>query len=397
MCGLCAPRCPTYQLAGTEMESPRGRIALMNAIWRDQLSDITKATEHLDNCLACRSCEAICPADVPYDQLLRATRHKLRADQQPNRIARLGLWLIQHKRMLRAATTFTRWLQNFGVLRLIRHTPLARKLNLRTALSAIPELKRSRHWRKLYPRTGNGNARVALFTGCVSDLMDPDAVTASIRLLTAAGYEVEIPREQTCCGSLHAHQGDTKTAQQLTQRNAEAFSTATSSSVISLHSGCTAFLQDCAAEQSLLHDKKFVDAGAFIAALPLATLFRFAPLKQRVLIHVPCTQRNVVKKSQAATELLRAIPELELQVLNAESGCCGAAGSYFLTHETTAQQLGNGLIDRALEWKPDIIATTNIGCALQLQHILRSRGHNVEVLHPVTLLERQRRETIPHA
>lgn len=373
------------------MESPRGRIALMNAIWRDQLGDITKAAEHLDNCLACRSCEAICPADVPFDQLLRATRHKLSEERQPNRAARLGLWLIQHKRMLRAATTLTRWLQKFGALRTISRTPLTHKLNLRTALQAMPTLKRTPHWHARYPRKSNGKEGVALFTGCVSDLMDPDAVTALIRLLTAADYEVEIPREQTCCGSLHAHRGDAKTAQQLAQKNAEAFVSTKGPSVLSLHSGCTAFLQDSATERGSHHEKQFVDACAFISEHQIAKLFRFAPLKQRALIHIPCTQRNVVKKTQAAVELLRAIPELELQVLNAESGCCGAAGTYFLSHEATAQQLGNNLIDRALEWKPDIIATTNIGCALQLQHILRSCGHNVEVLHPLTLLERQRR------
>ena len=169
------------------MESPRGRISLMNAIWRDQLSDITKATEHLDNCLACRSCEAVCPADVPYDELFRATRHKLRAGKQANRAARLGLWLIQRKRTLRAATTLTRWMQNIGILQILSRTALARKLNLATALSAIPNLKRAPHWRENYPDKRNGKESVALFTGCVSDLMDPAAVTAAIHLLTAAG------------------------------------------------------------------------------------------------------------------------------------------------------------------------------------------------------------------
>ena len=195
----------------------------------------------------------------------------------------------------------------------------------------------------------------------------------------------------TCCGSLHAHQGDTKTAQQLAQKNTEAFASTQGPSVISLHSGCTAFLQDSATEQGSHHEKQVVDACAFIAERQLTKLFRLTPLKQRALIHIPCTQRNVVKKTQAAAELLRAIPELELQILNAESGCCGAAGTYFLSHEATAQQLGNNMIDRALEWKPDIIATTNIGCALQLQHILKARGHDVEIVHPLTLLERQRR------
>lgn len=369
-CGLCLPHCPTYGLTRNEADSPRGRIALAEALARGALDADPLLLGHLDGCLLCRRCESVCPSQVAYGALLDQTR---------------ALTLARRPRWLRwAAALLSR--RRLGALGI----PLGALLPARWLPGSAGLARAARQLRRQRQRTRPTPApatsalpRVALFLGCVGDAAQPGVRQAARGLLQAAGVQVEIPSGQGCCGAMHAHLGDRDGAARLAARNQHAFAPLRPDAIISLASGCGTQLD----EQQPPLPAPHRDISHYLQDNHLLDGLRFAPLAARVLLHTPCSLANTPGGDTVVTRLLGHIPGLQVSPLTAGSFCCGAAGLQLLSHPAQGAALRAPKLAAIRTAAPDILVTSNPGCALHL--LAGLEGPVPEVLHPVELLYRQ--------
>lgn len=351
-CGLCLPHCPTYRLDQSESESPRGRIAYIRAVARGQLAPTAAGDAHLDHCLGCRRCEPVCPAGVPYGELLVGAR----AAQAARRPAALKLraagWLLARPPLLGHLVDLqraTRWLP--ASLR-----PSLPPAPARVALPAPPAA---------------AVQELAVFVGCIADRYESGTRAALARLLGAAGIAVSLPGGQGCCGAAAAHAGDAATAARLADANRRAFSGR--DSVLCLASGCHDSLA-----RSLRGAAPVEDAITTLDRLGDRLQFRAA--RHRVALHLPCTQRSVVRSDAALRRLLARVPGLDLVELP-DTGCCGAAGLHQLAEPGRADALRAPLLQALAGTGARELLSANIGCRLHL-----ANGAIMPVRHPIDFL-----------
>ncbi|MET0231523.1 MAG: (Fe-S)-binding protein [Rhodanobacteraceae bacterium] len=376
MCGLCLPHCPTYRISLDEAESPRGRIALVRSLASGRIPPSPSALLHLDQCLACVSCEKVCPSEVKYGEIITRAR-EAQARVRPRRgvldrllsdparlvaLARIGAWFRAD-----------RWLPKLG--RLLPATSHLGALARETP--AMPRINRS-----TLPKPARSREAVALFRGCVASVHDRDTHAAARVLLEALGYEVRIPDGTPCCGTLARHAGDADAADRQAATTRDALASTRAKTVLVSASGCFGELRDRASG-----DQSIVDVHAFLARD--AARLRFRALAARVSLHLPCTQVNVVGEVASIRALLARVPQLEVTELPLQPRCCGAAGNYFAEHPAIATRLRGEKLDQALDAEPDLVLTTNIGCRIHLAAGIRERGVSLRVMHPLALLAQQ--------
>jgi glycolate oxidase iron-sulfur subunit len=398
-CGLCLPHCPTYRKTQNEADSPRGRIALMSGLAKGDLRITSRLESHLALCLACRACEAVCPSYVQYGKLLDAGRALIKNGRRAFRWGKTWRrvayhsWLARPER-LRSAGRFLRGYQRSGLQRLLRKTGLLKMLGLHDLDAELPPLPRLVNLEGVYRPRGNSRGRVALFTGCVARLADQETLQAAIRLLNRMGCEVLVPPGQNCCGALPLHNGEADAAAALMQRNIEAFPVEELDAIVTLASGCGAMLSEYPAQlpadrTAAAFSGKITDICQFLADREWPIDLTLLPLPKRIAVHDPCTLAHVLRRPDKPYALLRRIPGAEILPLPENNLCCGAAGTYHLTQPEMARKLRADKIGHLRRLAPDILTTSNIGCALYLAAGVREAGLNIEVLHPIVLLERQ--------
>jgi len=400
-CGLCLPHCPTYRKTLDEGDSPRGRIALMQALAAGRLPAGGRLAFHLDRCLVCRACERACPSGVRYGPLIDASRALLAATREDSPRGRsiwlrnrLLSWIAAGQGRHNQAARLLHMYSASGLRRLARRSGLLRGLRLDRLDALLPgqpaTTRRRLHY---YPPRGREQGQVALFTGCMMDLFTPDALDASIRLLTRAGYGVHLPPGQGCCGALHLHAGDLAEAGVLARRNLAAFNALRPDAVLYTASGCGATLRDYTvwpmSEAGAGFTAPVLDVTRFLADLAWPADVSFTPLARRVAIQDPCLQRNVLRDVTPPYRLLERIPGLEIIALPGNEYCCGAAGAYMLEQPELSDELRTDKLDALQRCGAEILVSSNIGCAIHLAAGLRLAGRDVEVVHPVCLLERQ--------
>lgn len=379
VCGLCLPHCPTYQLEQTEGESPRGRIQLMRAVLREELPVSPQFISHIDQCLTCRNCERVCPNQVEYGALVDGMRFRLReaghaVPRQASHTA-LARCLAQP-----AAKPFIQAGLLLGQTLAKGWLPKA----WRAYLQGVERVRPVR-LKKYYPAP-NAQAEILWFTGCITSVVEQSATLDAIYLLNQCGYSVHIPATQACCGALLQHEG--RDNRFLLEQNQQAFSSPAFAdlAILSLATGCTAQLQ----ETALHHHKRVWDVMQFLAekATDRWQTLLFQALPVTVLLHMPCSQRNVLKESQSTRQLLQSIPQLSVQSLTS-TGCCGAAGLYHLHHPDTAQALRSQQLAQLPTQGERYILSQNVGCSMWL------RGESpIPILHPIRLLAQQHRAAV---
>lgn len=400
MCGLCLPHCPTYRKTGDENESPRGRIALMRALAEGNLPLDQRLENHLAQCTACGACERVCPSYVGYAEMLYATRAAIATNRRGSATRRWAQHLVldgllTSARGLWVLKILLRVYQASGLQGLLRNSRLLTRLRLTrwdnllpTSASDRPAFTQTR--RQAMPTRG----KVALFTGCVATVVDAHTLRASVSVLQRLGYEVVLPKNQVCCGALHLHAGDMAKADALMRRNLQAFDDPAIQAIIGVASGCTALLTQY--PQHLADDPKATefshrvhDINRFLVEAPWPQDLRLKPLAKTIAVHEPCTLRNVLRGQDHPYTLLGRIPQARVVALAENQFCCGGAGAYMLTQPVMADRLRDDKLASLQQLAPDVLATSNIGCALHLGGGLRALGLKAEVVHPVMLIARQ--------
>ncbi|UOA07839.1 (Fe-S)-binding protein [Methylobacter sp. S3L5C] len=399
-CGLCISLCPTYKLFRIEAETPRSRLRTIDKIINENTAVSDKELKHLNNCTQCRACETICPGKMAYGHLFDLAREQRcqtnALDRRGNFLTTIGFKLIEHKALLTAATVIIRLYQKTGLQFLLRKTALLRLFKLDKAELLMPEADISNLARR-YPTDKQHRGNVALFTGCISDHFDRKTLLAAVKLLNVIGFDVLVPKAQTCCGAIHQHQGKTDIADKMATLNIDVFNSLDIEAIIFTASGCGLMLNE--------YEQKAGDAPKnFSNNLFDITEFlnRHWPddikLKEphanarKVAVHEPCSQRNVPKpelgnkdawsRHQHVYALLEKIPEITVISLPENQICCGAGGVHMLTHPEIAEPLRNIKLAHFEQTKADFLVSTNIGCAL---HLTTGLPRN-KVIHPVVLL-----------
>lgn len=393
-CGLCLPVCPTHQVLGAEADSPRGRIYLMRALAEGRVHDSNAIRPFLDRCLDCRACETACPSGVRYGEILEGTRAALerRAPARGVRalLVRLLLWhVLARQRRLRAAMVVMRaaevlglrWLATrLGLLpaaiaQLAPSTPPARdRAPLRPGLHVPPDGVRRR------------GVRVALFTGCVMEPLFGHVNRATLRVLLANGFDVDVPPAQRCCGALLVHAGRPDLARSLARANVAAFAGA--HVVINNSAGCGCAMKEYG---HLLGDgpgsafaKKCRDVCEFLAEVGLTATP--AARRVRAAYDDPCHLCHGQGVRAQPRALLAQVPGLELVAHARPEDCCGSAGIYNLLQAELAAEIGRRKVESLLRARADLVVTGNPGCMLQIRGHLARAGSRIPVQHPIELL-----------
>ena len=388
-CGLCLPHCPTYQQLRDEGDSPRGRIALMQGLAQKKLPLSEKLIGHLDRCLVCRACEAMCPSEVKYGELLETTRAAIANETgaPSGRASEMMQRFVTRPAHRRNLSRLLRIYQASGLGWLARHSGLLRPLGLQRLEGVLPKLGAALPTQHYHPPLGKQKGEIGLFVGCMGDSLDTTTIHAAIRLLTHLGYGVHLPRKQNCCGALHLHRGDLKQANVLARENQSAFSELNIDALIYCASGCGSTLQKL--ESTGCNDAPIIEIGQFLAQTEWPETLALRPLNKQIAIHLPCSLNHVLKQGQAPATLLAKIPGITLVPLPDNQDCCGAAGDYMIRHPEIADELRDRKLRQLETIRPDILVSSNVGCALHIAAGMRNTGLAIEVIHPVTLLARQ--------
>jgi glycolate oxidase iron-sulfur subunit len=406
-CGLCLPTCPTYDATKLERNSPRGRIALMRAIADDRLAVNKAFGEEMYFCLGCLACQTACPAGVNYAELFEHARAEIeekRVLANPKRDFIRGFtvrWLFMDLRRLELFGKGLQLYQQTGAQALVRQTGLLKLFPRRLQeLEAMTPKVCDRFSAELIapvtPAAGQRKHRVALLTGCAQDLTFSDVNRDTVEVLAQNGCEVFTPPEQSCCGSLHAHNGEWTLAQQLARRNIDQFPPEQFDAIITNAGGCGSHLKHYAKlladDQAYLKraehwDLKVKDVHEWLIQIGIRkrnTAERRAPFV--VTYHESCHLSHGQKVVAQPRELLRAIPGLQLVELPEANWCCGSAGIYNLTQPEMAGQLLDRKIKHIKSTGATTVATANPGCLLQLINGAAQAGLKLRVVHPISLL-----------
>jgi glycolate oxidase iron-sulfur subunit len=404
-CGLCLASCPTFAELGTEMDSPRGRIFIIKSLAEGRMAMSDSAVSHLSLCLDCRACETVCPAGVPYGQLIEAAKAEIERVRPGTVPRRLFRWLnfdllLGHPAMLHAAATAMRAYEASGLQRLVRATGLARVLPGTLSawehlLPSMPPAAERRPLPPLTPAEGTRRGRVALLEGCVQSVVFGAHNRATARVLALNGWEVVVPPGQDCCGALNAHGGDHARAVEMAKRTIDAFAPLRAEAVVVNTSGCGAHMkafgtllasEPAYAERAVGFARSVQDVSEFLAREPLRGPLSAVPMT--VTYHDPCHVVHGQKIRAQPRQLLAQVPGLKVVDLAESDWCCGSAGIYNLTQPEMATRLLNRKVTHVLATGAEAVVTANPGCILQIQQGLRERGRDVRVLHIVEVLAR---------
>ncbi len=374
-CGLCLNHCPTFQVTQDENRSPRGRIALIQAVNTHTLPVTDKLITHLDSCLQCLACESVCPAEVDYQALIKHAHETIvppsplpwfyRLVTQPNtRYVLQGLL----------------WLQDsLGFRKLARNLGFIKKLKLTLYDALLPKVPRPFYLRDWYPTTSTSSKErrtVTLWCGCITPLTQPQLIQRTITLLNRLDYDVRLAK--VCCGALWSHTGNTKQAENLYQQH-QAFKENDNEPWISLNSGCGAHLTQ-------IHKKPVQDISHFLLEHKAILRSQLKSLVRPVTLHTPCTLHYPLAAGSAPYQLLSLIPNLQITSLNPSGTCCGGAGYAMLKYpEQAARILDQYAFERDAS-SMQVVATSNTGCLLHLRQYAHSRNVKMQLLHPVDCL-----------
>ena len=398
-CGFCLPACPTYRSWGVEMDSPRGRIDLMKGLYEGAIELSDSVVAHFDQCLGCMACVTACPSGVRYDVLIESTRAKVEAVHRrapADWALREGIFaLFPFPARLRVLAWPLSFFAKSGLLAFLRRSGLLALLPPRLAQlgKLAPEISPRQLGESLpayTPARGMKRGTVALVAGCVQRVFFPDVNAATIRVLAAEGYDVIVPAEQGCCGALSLHAGRDDEARRFAAALTARFGDLDALDAVIINAaGCGSTLKQYAEliddERAVRFARKVKDVSEFLAGVvPQA---RRHPLPLRVAYHDACHLGHAQRVREQPRALLSGIPDLELIEIPDGQQCCGSAGVYNLLEPESAIEIGVRKAANILSIAPDVVASANPGCTMQIASILADSGKQVLAAHPIQILD----------
>lgn len=405
-CGFCLSTCPSYRVIGKENDSPRGRIYLMDAINQGEAPLSSASVQHFDSCLGCLACVTICPSGVQYDKLIADTRPQIERNAARGWGDRLFRQLIfslfPYPNRLRVLLVPLALYQKLGLPELVRSTGLLQRFVPRLAAMErlLPQVTAQSFQDTLptlIPAQGKTRYRVGMILGCVQRLFFSEVNEATVRVLSANGCEIVIPKNQGCCAALPYHQGQEAQGQAMARQMIDAFENTQVDAVIINAAGCGHTLKEydrILQDDPLYRDKarafadKVKDVQEFLSAIGLTTPLH--PLQDEPLTIVyqdACHLLHGQKISLQPRQLLRQIPGVTLREPIDAALCCGSAGVYNMLQPEVADELGRQKVENLLNTGATLIASANPGCSLQILKHLQLQSKSIPVLHPIRLLD----------
>ena len=434
-CGLCLDSCPTYRELADEKDSPRGRLYLMRGLWEGELELIPQVIDPLNRCIDCRACESACPSGVPFGELLEKTRGIILENKSQSikeKISRMFILkgLFRSTGLMISASLFLKLYIASGLPKLITKTFIGRlftesfvfKQHLLPNCSG-ESFKRKHADKILSPLEVKGskktdtqiqqkNLRVGMFTGCIMDVSEKAIHDSTLNLLRKIGCEVVVPGNQVCCGALHVHSGDRKTAQEFAVKNLSAFEPRNLDAIITNAAGCGAQLKEYhnlfsegnsdAKINWSSFENKIIDVLEFLSGhSELLEKLPFMDDDDTILYDAPCHLMHAQKVDENPRNLLNRLPGVTLVPLTESNWCCGSGGIYNLVQP----DLSKAVLERKIESvrqtlrafpEAKSIITGNPGCLYQIRAGLRSNDIDLQILHPaVYLMDRLRKNESP--
>ncbi len=445
-CGFCLPTCPTYAVLGVEMDSPRGRIYQMQAVAEGRMAISPEFVEHMYCCLGCRACETACPSGVQFGKLIESAREQIQMEvahtpllnghqnqqelpepegdqsyplhkdegrspsleSSTERLLRRFFFDIMLPSRLVTSLVFAglkiyqrSGLQTIarrtGLLDLVNALPTPFKGQLKTPEELMPDVSGDllpRPIVEVTPALGKKRSRVGFISGCIMDQVFRDINEATIRVLTANGCEVITPPQQQCCGALHVHAGEAERGRQLARQNIDVFEPYQCDYIVINSAGCGSNLKEYGhllrddtlyATRAETFSASVKDVSEFLTSIELNR--EMGEVTTTVAYHDACHLFHGQKVKQQPRDLLKAVPGLKIVPLKEAEWCCGSAGIYNITNQEMASQLLERKVNNIAATGAQIIATGNPGCMMQIAMGARDRGMNIDVVHPVELLD----------
>jgi glycolate oxidase iron-sulfur subunit len=386
------------------MDSPRGRIYLIKAVEEERLAMTPSFVEHMYLCLDCRACETACPSHVEFGDLMERARGQIERQLPRSRWERVLRRLVfaelfPHPKRMEWLFKGLRLYERSGMRAFLHEHALLDLLpkrlgEMEAMLPPLPPRSFTRSTAEVVKGQEPVTRRVGFFAGCVMNHLNADVHHASSRVLQRNGCDVWTAAQQVCCGALHMHAGEREQARELARRNIDAFEQQAADVIINNAAGCGAQLktygellaEDPAyAERAHHFSARVQDIAEFLAQEPLRG--PLGPVPKRVAYDDPCHLLHAQQVREQPRQLLQQIPELELAPFTDADFCCGAAGIYNLTQPEMSMRILERKIEHIQAAEPDVIATGNPGCMMQLRSGAQRAGLNIPVVHPITLID----------
>lgn len=398
-CGMCTATCPTYQILGDELDSPRGRIYLIKQMLEGGKPADSLTVKHVDRCLSCLACMTTCPSGVHYMHLLDEARAHIDLTYQRPMGELVLRWLLA--RLLPYPARFRAAMIAAKFARPFRHLLPDRRLRAMLEMAGVPIAPPAPHDApQCHAAVGTRRKRVALLTGCAQKVLDPAINASTINLLTRLGVDVVIPEGEGCCGAIVHHMGRASEALPMARANIAAWMREIDGqgldAIIVNTSGCGTTIKDYGhlfagqpeETDALRISALCKDISEFLASLDLPE----RPANGiAVAYHAACSLQHGQKVVAAPVTLLK---QAGFRVLLPAEGhlCCGSAGTYNLLQPELSQKLLHRKVEHIEALRPDVIAAGNIGCIKQI-----GSGTPVPTVHTVALLDWAYGGERPHA
>jgi glycolate oxidase iron-sulfur subunit len=398
-CGFCLPTCPTYVLFGEEMDSPRGRIYLMNkGLDEEPMND--EMVRHWDLCLGCMACVTACPSGVQYDKLIESTRQQVerryerRADDKAFR--EMIFQFFPYPNRLRAVAAPMRLYQRFGIGDKLRRAGIMQRIpaRMRAMEALMPDLPREEKIPELTGPVGEKRRRVGVLTGCVQRVFFSQVNAATVRVLAAEGCEVVAPK-QGCCGALSTHAGREEESLDFARKTIDTFEDLNLDNVVVNAAGCGSTMKEYGyllrddpeyAQRAKAFSAQVRDVSEFLQELGLVA--ERNPLPVTVAYHDACHLAHAQGIRKQPRQTLKQIPGMDVKEIREAEICCGSAGIYNMVEPEPAAELGERKANNILKTGAQMIVTSNPGCMLQIQSSLKKMGRDgLPMAHPVEVLD----------
>lgn len=393
-------QCPTYRVLGLEADSPRGRIYQILQVAEGRLEIQDSFVEHIDRCLGCMGCVTACPSGVQYGHIVERARAEIHANyKRPWLETKIrnyfyGTLLRRHDVLVRWAKLI-RLYQRSGLQALARKSGILKLLGMEKLEALSPRIDDDFSFDEfgmVFPAEGEHRGHVAMLAGCIASVSFADLNRATVRVLAKNGVSVVIPKDQRCCGALHAHAGRLEEARSLAKRNIDACLDESIEAIVTNAAGCGGTLKEYHdllkgdpeyAVKAKQFTAKVRDINEYLAEIGVRPPER--PLNRRVTYQDPCHLAHAQKIRSAPRQLLKAVGAELVEMPNSDI-CCGSAGVYNVVQNALSMKLLAAKMDDVSSVESDIIATANVGCMLQLRAGVAQRGMKQRVVHVVELL-----------